>query len=306
MPIEAAGPPHGFTDIKRTWLDRILPDRALPYARLARLDRPIGWWLLLLPCWWGVALAGPGRRALVLFPLFWVGAVAMRGAGCTLNDIFDRDLDAQVERTRGRPLPSGQVTIPQALVFMAAQMAVGAAVLFSLNRTAILLGLAILVVVAAYPLMKRVTFWPQFFLGLNFNWGVLVGWAAVTGRVDWPALALYGAGIAWTLGYDTIYAHQDKADDAKAGIKSTALRFGGASRAWVGGFYAVTTALAALALALAGSGPWGYAALALAALHFARQVATWTPDEPADCLAKFRSNRLAGLLVTAACLAARL
>ncbi len=277
----------------------------MPYARLARLDRPIGWWLLLLPCWWSLALASR-TPDLWLFLLFWVGAVSMRGAGCTLNDILDRKIDAAVERTRVRPIPSGEVTVVQAGLFMVAQTAIGAAVLFSLNRTSILLSLAILLGVATYPLMKRVTFWPQFFLGLNFNWGALVGWAAVTDRVEWPALALYAGGIAWTLGYDTIYAHQDKRDDLGAGVKSTALRFGQASRVWVASFYAAAVALFAFGLFLAHATPLGYAVLAATGLHFAWQVVAWRPDDPADCLAKFKANRTAGLLVLAACLAASL
>ncbi|HLY57682.1 MAG TPA: 4-hydroxybenzoate octaprenyltransferase, partial [Stellaceae bacterium] len=295
-------PAPGFTDIRTSRLDRLLPAAAIPYTRLARLDRPTGWWLLLLPCWWALALASPRHPDPVLFLLFWLGAVAMRGAGCTLNDIFDRNFDAQVERTRSRPIPSGQVTVPQAILFMAAEAAIGAAVLFSLNRTAILLGFAILVVVAVYPLMKRVTFWPQFVLGLAFNWGAILGWAASAGRVEAPAVLLYLGGIAWTLGYDTIYAHQDKADDVGAGVRSTALRLAGASKTWIAGFYAVAVAFVGGALFLAGSGPWGYAVLALAAGHFAWQLATWRPDDRADCLAKFKSNRIAGLLIAAACL----
>ncbi len=228
----------------------------------------------------------------------------MRGAGCTLNDIIDRKLDAQVERTRLRPLPAGQVTVPQALLFMAAQAAFGAAILFSLKPMAIGLGLGVLIIVGTYPLMKRVTFWPQLFLGLNFNWGALMGWAAVTGRVDWPAVALYLGGIAWTLGYDTIYAHQDKRDDVAAGVKSTALRFGDHSKAWIGGFYGITVAGVGTALWLAGGSVWGYLALAAAAAQFAWQIVTWRPDEPADCLAKFQSNRLASWLILASCLAA--
>jgi 4-hydroxybenzoate polyprenyltransferase len=292
-----------YTDIRTGWLDRVLPAAALPYTRLARLDRPIGWWLLLFPCWWGLALADPAHPRLGLFVLFWLGAVVMRGAGCTLNDILDRHMDAQVERTRYRPLPSGQVTVGQAVAFMLALCAIGAVILFSLRPLAIALGFAILIVVATYPLMKRVTFWPQFFLGLNFNWGALMGWAAVTGTLRWPALFLYLAGIAWTLGYDTIYAHQDKADDVGAGVKSTALRFGANSKAWIGSFYAVSVIGFAAAFIAAGSGLWGYLLLAAAAAHFAWQILSWNPDDRADCLAKFRSNRAIGWLVTAAALA---
>ena len=199
-------------------VDLLLPAALRPYARLARLDRPIGWELLLYPCWWGLALA-PGVRDPSLFLLFLIGAVAMRGAGCALNDIVDRDFDAQVERTRGRPIPSGQGL----LLLQASDLRwrpcrrLGAGKLFSLGRLAIMLGLAILVIVALYPFMKRVTYWPQIFLGLNFNWGAEVAWAAATGHVAGPAWALYGGGIAWTLFYDTIYAHSDKADDMAIG-----------------------------------------------------------------------------------------
>ena len=293
-----------FTDIRSGgWVDRLLPAALRPYARLARLDRPIGWELLLYPCWWGLALA-PGVRDPSLFLLFLIGAVAMRGAGCALNDIVDRDFDAQVERTRGRPIPSGQVTVLQAVIFMAILLMIGAAVLLSLGRLAILLGLAILVIVALYPFMKRVTYWPQIFLGLNFNWGAVVAWAAATGHVAGPAWALYGGGIAWTLFYDTIYAHSDKADDMAIGVKSTALRFGADSKAWLAGFGALALFGFTLALVLAGARLWSYGFIAGAALHFARQLSTWRPDDPADCIAKFKSNRVVGWLVLAACLVA--
>ena len=293
-----------YTDIRFGPLMRLLPPAARPFARLARLDRPIGWWLLLLPGWWAIALASPGRIQFRLLLLFWIGAIAMRGAGCTLNDIVDREIDAQVERTRGRPLPAGEVTVLQAVIFMAALAAVGAAVLFSLTPLAIGLGVAVLAIVALYPFTKRFTFWPQLFLGLNFNWGALMGWAAVTGRIAWPAVALYLAGIAWTLGYDTIYAHQDKRDDVRAGVKSTALRFGGSSKHWIGGFLALTVIGLVAAFGLAGAAAWSYLVLGAAAAHFGWQLATWQPDDPADCLAKFKSNRDAGLLILAACLAA--
>jgi 4-hydroxybenzoate polyprenyltransferase len=297
--------PPAFTDIRSDgWMDRLLPVAARPYARLARLDRPIGWELLLYPCWWGLALAAPSRPDAALFALFLVGAVAMRGAGCTLNDIIDRDFDARVERTRMRPIPSGRVSIGQAIVFMTVQLVIGAVVLFSLNRTAIELGFAILAVVVLYPFMKRLTYWPQIFLGLNFNWGAVMGWAAVTGQVAWPALALYTAGIFWTLVYDTIYAHSDKADDAKIGVKSTALRFGAASKIWLTGFAMAATGLWALALVLAHAAPWSYLFILATGLHFAWQLHRWRLDNPADCIAKFKSNRIIGWLVLAGCLVA--
>src|SRR5690348_7052284 len=209
------------SDIDRgDWVDRLLPGWAEPYARLARLDRPIGTWLLLFPGWWGIALAAPSWPDPWLLSLFGVGAVAMRGAGCTLNDIADREYDGKVARTRLRPLPSGRVTVAQAVLFMLIQLAVGGAVLLSLNRSSILLGIAVLALIATYPFMKRITYWPQLFLGLNFNWGALVGWTAVTGALAWPAVLLYLGGICWTLGYDTSYAHQDKEDRKSTRLNS--------------------------------------------------------------------------------------
>jgi 4-hydroxybenzoate polyprenyltransferase len=290
-----------FTDIRAdSWIDRLLPPAARPYARLARLDRPIGWELLLYPCWWGLALSG--RGTLWLFLLFLVGAVAMRGAGCTLNDIIDRDIDGRVERTRQRPIPSGAVTVRQALLFMAAQLAIGAAVLLALPRLVWALGIAILAIVVVYPFMKRVTYWPQIFLGLNFNWGVVMGWAAAAGTIGNPAWALYLGGVVWTLFYDTIYAHSDKADDLVVGVKSTALRFGAASKSWLAGFAVATVALWALAFDLAEARPAAYLCLGLAAAHFAWQLWRWRPDDPAHCIAIFKSNRIVGWLMLAGCL----
>src|SRR5579884_3093654 len=225
------------------WVERWLPRAVQPYARLARLDRPIGTWLLLFPGWWGIALAAAGWPDPVLLVLFAVGAVAMRGAGCTLNDIADREYDGKVARTRLRPLPSGRVTVLQAALFMGLQLAVGAAVLLSLNRMTILLGLAVLALIATYPFMKRITYWPQLFLGLNFNWGALLGWTAVTGAVAWPAVLLYLGGICWTLGYDTIYAHQDKEDDARIGVKSSALALGARTRPFLFAAYGAAVLL---------------------------------------------------------------
>jgi len=295
--------PDGHTDIRYDgWLDRLMPTAVGPYLRLARLDRPIGTWLLLFPCWWSLALAArgwPDGRWLWLAALFAVGAVVMRGAGCTVNDILDRDLDAQVERTRGRPIPSGQVTGRQALAFMAFQMLLGLAVLLQLAPFAIGLGVASLVLVFTYPLMKRVTWWPQAFLGLAFNWGALMGWAAVHDGLAAPPLILYGAGIAWTLGYDTIYAHQDKEDDARIGVKSTALRLGDRSRPWIAGFYGVTIAGLGAAQALAGLNPLFLLGLAAAAGQLVWQLRAWQPDDPADCLLRFKSNRWFGWLVLA-------
>ncbi len=217
-------------DSTGNWVDSFAPGWTRPYLRLARLDRPIGSWLLLMPCWWSTALAGVAARAAVPnvwhIVLFFIGAFAMRGAGCTWNDIVDRDLDARVERTRSRPIPSGQVSVAQAAAFLIVQALVGLAVLLQFNRFAIAIGIASLAIVAVYPFMKRVTYWPQIVLGLAFSWGALMGWAAAFGRLDPPAFVLYAGSIAWVIGYDTIYAHQDREDDALIGIKSTALLFG--------------------------------------------------------------------------------
>jgi len=281
------------------WVERWLPGWAEPYARLARLDRPIGTWLLLFPGWWGIAMAGPRWPNPVLLALFAVGAVAMRGAGCTLNDIADRDYDGQVARTRFRPLPSGRVTVPQAVVFMLAQLAVGAAILLSLNRLSIALGVAVLGLIGTYPFMKRITWWPQLFLGLNFNWGALLGWTAVTGSLAWPPVLLYLGGICWTLGYDTIYAHQDKEDDARIGVKSSALALRQRTRPFLFAAYAAAAVLwagAGLADRLSFA---FYLALSAATLHLAWQAGRVDTEDAADCLAKFRSNRVVGWLLFA-------
>ena len=288
------------SDIRRgDWVERILPGWAEPYARLARIDRPIGTWLLLFPSWWGIALAASAWPEPVLLLLFAVGAVAMRGAGCTLNDIADRDYDARVARTRLRPIPSGRVTVTQAIGFLVAQLAVGASVLFSLNRISILLGLAVLVLIGTYPFMKRITYWPQLFLGLNFNWGALIGSTAVTGSLAWPAVLLYLGGVFWTLGYDTIYAHQDKEDDVRIGVKSSALALGRRTRPFLFAFYAGALLLWGLAGAKVGLGAAFWAALAAGALQLAWQAARVDIDDPADCLNKFRSNRAVGWLLLA-------
>jgi 4-hydroxybenzoate polyprenyltransferase len=295
-----------MTDIRSgDWADRYAPPALRPYIRLARLDRPIGTWLLLFPGWWAIALAAEGWPDLRLMALFAVGAVVMRGAGCTLNDIIDRDFDAQVARTRTRPLPSGAVSLGQAGLFLALQLAVGALVLASLDRLAILLGFAVLLLIVTYPLMKRVTYWPQFFLGLNFNWGALMGWAAASGSIAAPALLLYAGGIAWTLGYDTIYAHQDKEDDVLIGVKSSALALGARTRPFLVAFYVVAVLLwAASGIAADASWPF-WLGLAATALQLLWQTVRVDIDDPVDCLAKFRSNRWAGWLLLAGIIAAR-
>jgi 4-hydroxybenzoate polyprenyltransferase len=281
------------------WVERYLPAGLRPYARLARLDRLIGTWLLLFPAWWGTALAATGWPDPALLALFALGAVVMRGAGCTLNDIVDRDFDARVARTRLRPLPSGAVSVRQALLFLLLQLGIGAAVLFSLNRLSILLGIAVLGLIASYPFMKRITYWPQLFLGLNFNWGALVGWTAVTGALAAPPVLLYLGGVFWTLGYDTIYAHQDKADDRLIGVKSSALALGARTRRWLIAFYAAAVLLWGLAGVAAGLGRCYWAGLAAAAVQLLWQALRVDIDNPADCLAKFRSNRAAGWLLLA-------
>ncbi len=298
----AAGMLDDASDIPADgWVVRLLPRPGRPYARLMRLDRPIGTWLLLFPCWWGIALGSlvADRRMLWLMALFAVGALVMRGAGCTWNDITDREFDAMVARTRTRPIPSGDVSVRRAFVFLGALLLAGLAILLQLNAFAVWLGVASLALLFSYPLLKRFTYWPQIGLGVAFNWGAIMGWAAVNGALGWPAVALYGGGIAWTLGYDTIYAHQDKEDDALIGVKSTALRLGRATRPFLFGFYAAAIALLWLAGDMLGL-VWPYhAALAAGAAQLAWQAWRVDLDDPADCLRKFKSNRLFGWIVLA-------
>ncbi|MBW8268247.1 4-hydroxybenzoate octaprenyltransferase [Caldovatus aquaticus] len=299
-------PVRGFTDIRAEgWVAR-LPPAWRPYALLARFDRPIGAWLLFLPGLWAICLAAPGwAEGVRLTLLFALGALVMRGAGCVVNDLWDRDLDRRVARTAGRPLASGAVTPRQALAFLAALSAVGLLVLLQLNAAAIALGVLSLVPVALYPLAKRVTDFPQLVLGLTFGWGAPLGHAAVTGGVDAVTAALYAAAIAWILGYDTIYAHQDREDDALVGIRSTALRFGERTRPFLAACYAATVALLALAGWLAGLGWPFFAALALPAALLARQVAVLDIRDPAHCLRLFKANREVGLAVALAILLGR-
>ncbi len=294
---------------KGGWVDRLLPAAARPYARLARLDRPIGTWLLLFPCWWSIAFASPeplSRGSLILFATFGIGALTMRGAGCTFNDICDRDFDAQVARTRDRPLPSGQVTVRGAAVFLVVLLTAGLAILLTLEPFAIAVGAASLVLVFTYPLSKRVTYWPQFILGLAFNWGALLGWAAVREEISLAPVLLYAGGIFWTLGYDTIYAHQDRRDDPAAGVKSTARRLGLGSKPWLYAFYLIAALLFAATGHVVGLGWVFFAGLALATLQFVWQVADVDLDSPRDCLAKFRSNRLAAWLILGSIVIAQL
>jgi 4-hydroxybenzoate polyprenyltransferase len=298
--MASANPSSSFTDIRRgDWVDRLVPASLRPYCRLARLDRPIGSWLLLFPGWWSIALAAPpgGGPSLRLLILFAVGAIAMRGAGCTINDMADRDFDRKVTRTAGRPIASGAVSMPRAFAFLALQLLIGLAILLQLSPLAIALGVASLALIVTYPFMKRVTYWPQAFLGLTFNWGALMGYAAAQDRLDAAPLLLYGAGIAWTLVYDTIYAHQDKEDDALIGVRSTALKFGAATRRWLWPFAAAMLLLLAAMIPAAGLGFFAWLALAGVAGHLAWQIAAVDFDDPADCLAKFRANRWLGWIL---------
>lgn len=290
------------TDIQSEgWVMR-LPPRWRPYAVLMRLDRPAGWWLLLLPCWWGVVISaggipGMGFRAWGLMILFLMGAIVMRGAGCVINDLWDRDIDARVARTKTRPIASGAVSVRQALIFLAGLLAVGATILFSLNGTAILIGLFSMILVVTYPLMKRVTWWPQAFLGLTFNIGAVIAGAAMTGGITAPCVLLYIGGIFWTLGYDTIYAHQDREDDALIGVKSTARLFGDNSRWFVGAFYVGAGLCFLTAAILAGAGAVSLTCLILSFSHLLWQVWRWRSHSAASSLSVFRSNRDFGCLV---------
>jgi 4-hydroxybenzoate polyprenyltransferase len=279
---------------------RLTPDFALPFVQLARLDRPAGWQLLLAPCWQSTALAGLAIHRgpdLTHLALFFVGAIAMRGAGCTYNDILDRKLDAGVERTKGRPLPSRRVSVGAAVVFLVAQALVGLAVLVAFNAFSIALGLASLAIVAVYPLMKRVTSWPQAVLGLAFSWGALMGWAASAGALALPALLLYASAFCWTIGYDTIYALQDARDDAVVGIKSTARLFGAQARLGVGLFYAMAALLAQGALIAVSAGVVAEIGWAAYCAHLIWQVSQVGGASPATALKLFRSNRDAGLIL---------
>jgi 4-hydroxybenzoate polyprenyltransferase len=303
---DTASVPH--TDlVSGGWIDRRMPAWSRPYLKLARLDRPTGIWLLLLPCLWSIALASQhAAPAIFRAALFAFGAVVMRGAGCTVNDIIDRNIDAKVERTKSRPLPSGQVGLLGALLFLALQLALGLLVLLDLNILSIWLGLAAVVLVALYPLMKRLTWWPQAFLGITFNWGALMGWTATTGEIGWGALALYAGGFCWTMVYDTIYAHQDTRDDAEAGVRSTALRFGRHSKLWLMAFALAMVGLVALAGQIAGLGVVFRFLLIPIAAHLAWLLLFWKKDDPRDCLGRFQASAWTGLLVLLAIVGGRL
>jgi 4-hydroxybenzoate polyprenyltransferase len=287
-------------------VDRFAPASLLPYLKLARADRPIGFFLLALPCFWSVSLASrslddPYPDPWLLF-LFAVGAIVMRAAGCTYNDLIDRNIDAQVARTRSRPLPSGQVTPRSATYFMLALCLIGFAVLLSFNSLTIWLGLCVLPIVALYPFVKRFSYWPQAVLGLAFNWGALLGWTAVLGRLGWAPIVLYAGAVLWTIGYDTIYAHQDREDDGLIGLKSTALKFGGATKPWLALLYAGAWLAITWAGLMAHAGTVFLLGMLAAAAHLAWQVATLDIDDPENCLLRFRANRAFGAIVLSAIL----
>jgi 4-hydroxybenzoate polyprenyltransferase len=294
-------------DATGNWVDSRAPRWTRPYLRLARLDRPIGSWLLLMPCWWSAALSAGMAHQIAPLPrdiaLFFVGAFAMRGAGCTWNDITDRDLDAKVERTRSRPIPAGQVSVGQALTFLVLQALIGLAVLLQFNRFAVFTGIASLIIVAIYPFMKRITWWPQVVLGLAFSWGALMGFAVTFARLDAPALLLYAGSIAWVIGYDTIYAHQDAEDDALIGIKSTARLFGARTHQALVICYGLAVVLIALALLYAGAGLAAWIGLVAFAAHLIRQIRKLRIGDGALCWRLFLSNRDAGFLLFAGLLA---
>ena len=294
--------------VKGNWVDRRAPAWTRPYLRLSRADRPIGTWLLLIPCFWGLGAASLMQGRFTAEHL-WIavgcsmGAWLMRGAGCTWNDITDRDFDAAVARTRSRPIPSGQVSVRQAAVWMVVQSLLAFCILLTFYWNAIWLGVASLALVCVYPFAKRFTWWPQVFLGLAFNWGALLAWTAATGTLGWPAVLIYAGGIAWTLFYDTIYAHQDTEDDALIGVKSTARLFGQETARWLKWFLAASVSLlgaglilalgasvSVLALVVALGGVWAFG------WHLAWQLRGLDIDDPARCLALFRSNRNAGLI----------
>ena len=308
---EASETPEGQVAdaVRGNWVDCLAPPATRPYLRLSRADRPIGTWLLLLPCWWGLFLAaGAGGNGLALADLWLfvgsaIGAFLMRGAGCTWNDITDRHIDGAVARTRSRPIPSGQVSVKQALIWLVAQAVMAFGILLTFNIDAIVLGIASLVTVAVYPFAKRFTWWPQVFLGLAFNWGALLLWTAQSGRLGWPAVLLYLGGISWTLFYDTIYAHQDREDDALIGVKSTARLFADNTAIWLRGFLILTMALMAAAalMALATAKASGLALAVLGVggmgLHMLWQLQRLDIDDADTCLRLFRANRDTGLIV---------
>ncbi len=272
-----------------------------PYLRLLRLHQPTGVFLLLWPCWWTLALAANGNPSPWLLTLFAVGALVMRAAGCIVNDIADREFDRKVERTRIRPLASGEISVAQALILLLLLLIIALCIALMMNRAVIITAAVSLLLVFTYPFMKRITWWPQAFLGLTFNWGALMGWVAVRNHIELPAVILYIGCIFWTLGYDTIYAHQDKADDIKAGVKSTALLFLQSSKKWIAAFYALAIFFWLCTGIILGKGSAYYVGLFLVALHFVWQMCTLNIDDAANCMKIFRSNSVLGLIMFLGC-----
>mmetsp|Transcript_14795 Transcript_14795/g.17339 ORF Transcript_14795/g.17339 Transcript_14795/m.17339 type:complete len:395 (-) Transcript_14795:1500-2684(-) len=298
-----------YKDQDDTWVDRHFPESLKPYAKVARIDRPVGTWLLLFPGWWSIAIAAPAGSLpdFCTLGLFGIGAFVMRGAGCTINDLWDRDIDGKVSRTKNRPFASGKLSVSDGLLFLAGQLSVGLAVLSQLNYFSIALGAASLLPVTLYPLAKRYTNWPQVVLGLTFNWGALLGWAAVKGSLDYSVvLPLYASGVSWTLMYDTLYAHQDKADDKKLGLKSTALTLGEWSRPALAGFGATSLALLALSGYEVGLGRLYYLGLIGAGMHFTWQISTANFEDRLNLTKRFVSNQYVGGLVFASIVAGKL
>ncbi|WP_135081798.1 4-hydroxybenzoate octaprenyltransferase [Terasakiella sp. SH-1] len=299
--MEQTAPLNKTDIVYHGWIAR-MPALIRPYLILMRADRPIGTWLLLFPCWWTLTLASPDLPNLYYALLFAIGAFVMRGAGCVMNDLADRDFDGQVARTATRPIPNGDVSPKQAILFMGFLCLLGLGVVLQFNAFTLYLATASLLLVFIYPFCKRWTYWPQVVLGLTFNWGALVGWSAVTGDVSAPALCLYFAGLFWTLGYDTIYAHQDKEDDVLVGIKSTALRLGHKTVPALWLFYGLTIALIGLGGFLAQTGSLFYLGLGLTAVHLIWQIIKVDIHDPQNCLMIFKSNKWFGWLLLATCL----
>lgn len=297
---------------KQSWVHKLSPNFAWGYLQLMRADRPIGTWLLLWPGLWSIILVSHyyGDQAAIpnikLLLIFSVGAFVMRGAGCVVNDLWDRDADAKVERTKARPLPSGRVSVSGALIFLVALCLIGLIILLQLNQFTQLVGAASLILVVIYPLMKRITYWPQLMLGFTFNWGALLGWSAVSGTIELPAVILYISGIFWTLGYDTIYAHQDREDDALVGVKSTALKFADNTPIWIAGFYLTAFTLFICAGWFGKMGLSFYVVMIAAAFHFIYQVRTLDINDRALCLKLFKSNHHFGFIVFTALLVGHL
>lgn len=295
------------TDIKRLdWIEKFLPEVFRPYAYLMRLDRPIGVWLLLLPSLWGIALSAGGITSFLMHIdkviLFSIGAVIMRGAGCTVNDLWDRDIDKKVERTKGRPIACGDISVKRAIIFLATLLLMGLVILLQFNVTTIILGFLTIPLIIAYPLMKRITWWPQLFLGITFNFGALMGWSAVSGGLTIAPFMLYFGALAWTIAYDTIYAHQDKEDDILIGVKSTALLFGDKSKHYVTLFFLIAFALIAGAVLLTKGLSLGLIIMAVFGGHLMWQITSWDENNPESSLAIFKSNKIAGLIALLSCI----